>query len=258
MKAVSIGKSELQRVMDIMALARDVDTGAKLPMLFESIGRLVPHEFGAIGSFRSLTCERLDVAHTTYHQEFTHLYVTQGFHYDPSVQLIQTTDLPMIFSVDRPYELPAAIEEVKLDFGIKTCMSVGVRGEQGTCTYYGFSNFDKVEESKLRMIMDMLGPHLHLAYMRCQSDEMPQYLPAHGIELTKRESDVVKWLCEGKSNVELSGILHLSERVVKFHLSNIYHKLGAKVRSQVIANYQWSEAGLLRRDSAMSKQAASV
>lgn len=258
MKAVSIGKSELQRVMDIMALARDVDTGAKLPVLLESIGRLVPHEFGAFGSFRSVNCERLEVAHTTYHHEFVHLYTTQGFQYDPSVHLIQTTDSPMIFSVDRPYEVPRALEEVKWDFGIKTCMSVGVRGEQGKCTYYGFSNFAPEEESKLRMIMDMLGPHLHLAYMRCQSDEMHQYLPAHGIELTKKESDVVKWLCEGKSNVELAEILHLSERVVKFHLSNIYHKLGAKVRSQVIANYQWSEAGLLRKDTTVSRQAVSV
>lgn len=47
-------------------------------------------------------------------------------------------------------------------------------------------------------------------------------------ELTRRELEVLAtlWLNRDRSARELAGILCLSEACVRFHLRNIYHKLG--------------------------------
>ncbi len=242
-----MGRADWQRVMDIAALCAEVKTLPQLDLMVHSIGRLVPHEFGAIGSFTTANCEHLEVNFTTYHPELSNLYAAEGFRYDPSVTLIQSTKVPYICSVDKPYVTPRPIEEVKLDFGVRTCFSLGVRGETGRCTYMAFSNFEEREQPKLREILGLLAPHIHLASMRCRSEQDPNYVAVTGIPLSKKEVEVVKWLCEGKSNWEIATILHTTERAVRYHLTHIYEKLGAEYRAQVIANYQWSEAGLLRK-----------
>ncbi|MHB1729646.1 MAG: response regulator transcription factor [Leptospirillum sp.] len=48
--------------------------------------------------------------------------------------------------------------------------------------------------------------------------------------LTLREKEVLKRMIEGKSNWEIAGTLGISERTVKFHLGNIYSKLGVNTR----------------------------
>jgi len=52
--------------------------------------------------------------------------------------------------------------------------------------------------------------------------------------LTERENDVLRWVAEGKSSWEVGQILSISERTVKFHLSNIYRKFGVTSRAQAI------------------------
>lgn len=53
--------------------------------------------------------------------------------------------------------------------------------------------------------------------------------------LTKRELEVLRWAKEGKSAWEISAILAITERTVKFHLSNIFNKLDVNNRYQAIA-----------------------
>lgn len=249
MKAVALGKAELQQVMDVMALTRDVASPGELRLVVEAISRLVPHEFGAIGSFRTPNPERLTVTTTTYHHELSGLYEAEGFKYDPAVALMHTTRAPLICSVDRPYQVPKPVEEIKYDFGVQTCLSVGVRGEQDLCTYFVCSNFAPAEQPKLRMYMDMLGPHLHLAYIRCTQGLSSKELPQQVLILSPKELEIVKWLCEGKTNWEIATITNMSERTVRFHLSNIFQRLGINSRFELIAQYAWTQSGLLPRAS---------
>jgi len=69
--------------------------------------------------------------------------------------------------------------------------------------------------------------------------------------LSQVESSVVRWLCEGKSNWEISRITSLSQRMVRFHLSNVFTRLGVESRSKLIAQYQWSSSGLVPREASM-------
>jgi DNA-binding NarL/FixJ family response regulator len=58
--------------------------------------------------------------------------------------------------------------------------------------------------------------------------------PANDPGLTKRELGVLRALAEGLSNQEIAARLFLAEQTVKFHLSSIYRKLGAKNRTEAV------------------------
>ncbi|HEY3375101.1 MAG TPA: response regulator transcription factor [Candidatus Aquicultor sp.] len=48
--------------------------------------------------------------------------------------------------------------------------------------------------------------------------------------LTPREKEVWRLLASGASNAEISKALYVSESTVKFHVRNVFHKLGVKNR----------------------------
>ena len=51
-------------------------------------------------------------------------------------------------------------------------------------------------------------------------------------DLTDREITVLKWVAEGKTNKEIANALDLSEKTVKNHVRNIFHKLHVYDRTQ--------------------------
>lgn len=55
---------------------------------------------------------------------------------------------------------------------------------------------------------------------------------ATATELTRRELEILQLVAEGHSNAELGKILWVTEQTVKFHLSNIYRKLGVANRTE--------------------------
>jgi len=52
--------------------------------------------------------------------------------------------------------------------------------------------------------------------------------------LSMREFEVADLVSKGKSNKEAANALFVTEKTVKFHLTNIYKKMGVKSRSQLI------------------------
>ncbi len=79
-------------------------------------------------------------------------------------------------------------------------------------------------------ILSLAGPHLHYALMRALKR-------SHSTKdmLTPKEKEAIKWLKQGKSTWDMAAILRISERTVKFHISNIMQKLGASNRANAVA-----------------------
>jgi len=53
-------------------------------------------------------------------------------------------------------------------------------------------------------------------------------------DLTKREREVLELMVQGKTNAEIAKVLVVTERTVKFHVSNIYSKLHVRSRAEAI------------------------
>ncbi len=52
------------------------------------------------------------------------------------------------------------------------------------------------------------------------------------VELTEREHDILRGVIDGLGNKAIAAQLHISPRTVKFHLDNIYSKLGVNSRTE--------------------------
>jgi DNA-binding CsgD family transcriptional regulator len=61
------------------------------------------------------------------------------------------------------------------------------------------------------------------------------YARLQGLGLTRREAEVLHWVSEGKTNVEIGGILHSSPRTVGKHLERIFEKLDVDTRTAAAA-----------------------
>ncbi len=85
---------------------------------------------------------------------------------------------------------------------------------------------------------------LHEGHLWFEPDILERYIAyAHGVErvrqtdgglLTQRERHILELLQRRLANKEIATILHISENTVKFHLSNIYSKLGVHDRNSVL------------------------
>ena len=85
-------------------------------------------------------------------------------------------------------------------------------------------------------------PSIFLAGRVQAAPPAPQQAPAIR-QLTKRELEILRLVAEGDSNVQLARRLWVTEQTVKFHLSNIYRKLGVANRTEAS---RWAQVnGLL-------------
>lgn len=88
-----------------------------------------------------------------------------------------------------------------------------------------------------------LAPALLERLLKDYADRRPPASPALA-RLTERETDVLRELAAGRSNLEIAGALHVSEGTVKTHVAAILRKLELRDRTQAaVAAY---ELGLVR------------
>ena len=74
------------------------------------------------------------------------------------------------------------------------------------------------------------------------------------VGLTKRELEILRLVADGHSNAELGRMLWVTEQTVKFHLSNVYRKLGVANRTEAA---RWAQVhGLLPPVADVARNAA--
>jgi DNA-binding NarL/FixJ family response regulator len=76
-----------------------------------------------------------------------------------------------------------------------------------------------------------LSPRVAAKVTRRALGEEPVALPT---PLTQREREVLQLMSQGKENTEIAAELLLAERTVKFHIGNIYAKLGVTSRTAAV------------------------
>ena len=82
---------------------------------------------------------------------------------------------------------------------------------------------------------DMPALHLIALYAFERINRLAKPPIRNMIAFTKREKEILRWLSEGKTSVRIGEILHLSERTVDWHVSNLMKKLSASNRTHAVA-----------------------
>ena len=116
------------------------------------------------------------------------------------------------------------------EFRLKYGISSGISLDGPSWSIFSFAgDCDRFTGHHLR-VLDIVTPHLHQAFVRVCGAQ-----PRADFELSTREREVLGWMKEGKTNWEISVILSISERTVKFHVQNIERKLNAVNKAHAIA-----------------------
>ena len=63
---------------------------------------------------------------------------------------------------------------------------------------------------------------------------VPAKAPLESSTLTDREAEVLSYLADGWSNDEIADRLGIGARTVRFHLDNVYRKLGVGRRTEAV------------------------
>ncbi len=117
------------------------------------------------------------------------------------------------------------------DFGLRYGVAAGLTKKNGgLMSVFSFSGAGNRFKERHKEILNTLVPHVHTALERVCTLEKKK-----GMDLSAREREVLAWVKEGKTNWEISMILDISERTVKFHVQNIEHKLNAVNKAHAIA-----------------------
>lgn len=150
---------------------------------------------------------------------------------DPTIQFSLNSEIPVVWS-DIYNQAPKKYQRFILhaqSFDLKEGLSYGIKKHPVTSKSIVVSvGIKKTQlENKQKTTITKILPHLTDVCVRKSLWTRPFFTP--------KEKEITRWCAEGKSYGEIALILQISERTVKFHMKNIFEKLGAYNKPQAVA-----------------------
>jgi LuxR family transcriptional regulator, quorum-sensing system regulator CviR len=173
-----------------------------------------------------------EILNMSYPQEWLDLYTRNGFHQvDPiSKENFCNYELQFWEETYKKYNCSKEFIAASKEYNLHNGFAFGIRNPKGTDGSL-FSIAGKLNNHpRNRFVLKNLAPHLHNAFHSVLSSTKAQYF-----DLSKREKEVLNWIKVGKSSWDISVILSISERTVKFHVDNLMAKLNAVSRTHAVA-----------------------
>jgi len=103
-------------------------------------------------------------------------------------------------------------------------------------SFFSFHQLPHPPRAEQEKSLKMIVPAMHAALLRC----MPQHTPATSAvanvpqAITTRETEVLSWIRQGKTNAEIAGILGISPHTVKNQVKSVMVKLRVNTRGQAV------------------------
>ena len=232
-------KKELMDILDVIQAGLFCKTEEDFKFLLEKAKVLIGGEYSVCGLGIYDTEKLIEtkiIINSTYPKEWLSVYQEKQLYFiDPIViEQYKSSGTQLWTDTYKKYRGKDISELVHnaSGFGLKYGICSGIKS---MCNKMGsvvaFSNSKDYFKEHQKEIMNALIPHLHQALVRIYralKTDIPSYL-------TEREMEIVHWVKEGKTNWEISMILNISERTVKFHMDNVKGKLGAVSKPHAIA-----------------------
>jgi DNA-binding NarL/FixJ family response regulator len=122
----------------------------------------------------------------------------------------------------------AVVEWTRLEVPYEVATAQLLLGQ--ACRHCGDDDGARQSLERAATIFDRLGAAVDA--QQWSAEETPSALPAG---LTVREAEVLCLVAAGRTNKDIAAALHLSERTVARHLSNIFTKIGVTSRTAAAA-----------------------
>lgn len=203
--------------------------------LMRRLGHLIPYDF-AISGLAQTDCNSIiisyDVLNISYPSEWLDIYIRENyFSIDPIVRSnFGNFKLQYWADTYRIIHPPRKFLSCAEDFGLKKGYTYGLKNIKRNIGSL-FSVAGKSVERNLRteFILGYIIPHFHQTLVRIFLQPEKK-----SIILSPREIEVLQWVKHGKSSWDISVILGVSERTIKFHVNNIMQKLDAVNRPHAV------------------------
>ena len=108
-----------------------------------------------------------------------------------------------------------------------------ISGSANSC--FIFAGMPQPPGRRQRYLLELLLPHLYAAFVRTLAGG--QHVPRGPLQcvLTGREVEILRWVSDGKSNLQIGRSLRISPLTVKNHVQNILRKLDVQNRAQAVS-----------------------
>jgi len=227
-------------VMDFMQNVLKVCSESDFSNLISGIASYFGYEYVLYGYIRSSFCKNAEavIINVSNPEKWAEEYAEMGYYdIDPVVielELKVSEKHENTFILWDAYDRELSEEEKKV---IARRKSYGLE--------YGFSSYEnswkkdfaflvsfgrksKPVEPYMKPVMDIIISHMSSARKKLDMLRLYELL-------SERERDVALYLSKGMTNLEISASLDVQESTVKYHLSNIFRKLGASNRQEAIS-----------------------
>ncbi len=234
-----VSKRDLVSALDVIDLALQVGTEEQFSVLMRQLLNVLPIDcadvcVAQIGPDQTITRTQRRVS-IRYPAAWVGVYRRRGYQkIDPIVRNLFVHERPMYWAElrSRNQALPEQqFYRAAEDFGLKDGISYGARFDNSTAgSFFTLAGPDLGREQWHQKLFEYLAPHLHVALSRThlgRQTDKPR--------LTPRELQALTWAKYGKTNSEISVVLAVTPRAVKFHIENAMRKLNAVNRTQAIA-----------------------
>lgn len=212
------------------------------PRCFDFISRIVGKEFVAFGAL-NVASMKLDIGFDTPVPEFPRAMAAFGqmmmkyplYRWDPAVNGGKPFYRSDFFTARQFRELDVYQDCMRLLPSDNHC-AIHVPSGCDEIAFFGVErwrgpDFSARDRAIIALAQEHLANARQLAHLRAE-DSIEGADPARLAQtgLTPREADVLAWVAEGKTNVEIATILRITPQTVKDHVSAIFLKTGAPNR----------------------------
>ena len=235
-----LGRSDLVLLLEVANRSLLVRDGTEMEGLLRYLCNQVPTQGVVAGLIpepsENLKAEEIPFVNVGYSDEWLKKYLARNYFSCDPIKRARLSGADFLRWSDTFARAEKKVEREYIrqarEHDVYEGLTVGAQKHSSTLiSFFSFIGTDLASNERDEMMLRYLSPYLHEAMCRAT----PTASVAKRSPLSERETEVLTWAMAGKTNWEISRILNISERTVKFHIQNVMVKLEASSRAHAVA-----------------------
>lgn len=232
-----VSKNDALTVLEVIGDCLSCTTVQDAHNIMSKIGTLIDVSnavYGLATMSQQGNIKNYKIINFSYPLEWLNLYRKDELHKQDPIALENFSSFNLKFWADtyKKYDTDKNFRRLSEDYGLVGGYAAGIINQSKTeaCLLSLAGNLKS--HPRHCYLINNLTPHLHRAFAGVlQETGKPESL----LKISVREKQVLNWVRHGKTTWDISVILSISERTVKFHIDNVMRKLDAVSRTHAVA-----------------------